>query len=482
MSTPLTAAQFIAQANVADTVTALQRLGSSKHYSDVTDAAGRYQYVDLVMEGGGMLGIALVGYVYGLEQAGIRFLRLGGTSAGAINAMLMAATPAGQSATEWILPELASKNFYEFVDGDSDAKDFIETALGRTTEDPDRREGWFKRKTAAIRLASKGVQVIDNLREEQGLNPGATFTSWLTGLLRKQGINSVRDLRQRRAEAHQGLVRRDGKPYTSDGLSSAELEALYEVAIIATDLTTQTKAILPRMAHLYWPDAGALNPAELVRASMAVPFFFQPYVVRQVPLAGQHPHPDWFKLTEDEQQTRRSQNPGLADWSATTYSGPIPAEVCFTDGGMVSNFPIDLFHDHHHVPAAPTFGVKLGFDKNAPQKTDSLTSFVLALFDTARTQYDFDFIAKNPDYKQLVHCLDVRGFNWLDFGMAREKQLEMFAMGVRGARVFLEDFNWEAYKQLRAHKAHMRDFVERESRLKNPSEDPGAAINIVANS
>ena len=57
--------------------------------SDVLDDKGN-QYVDLVQEGGGVLGIALVGYVYVLEKMGIRFFSLAGTSAGSINAMLLA--------------------------------------------------------------------------------------------------------------------------------------------------------------------------------------------------------------------------------------------------------------------------------------------------------------------------------------------------------------------------------------------------------
>ena len=63
---------------------------SGKPYSDIVDAEG-HQYVDLVQEGGGMLGIALVGYSYVLEQAGIRFFSLAGTSAGAINTLMLAA-------------------------------------------------------------------------------------------------------------------------------------------------------------------------------------------------------------------------------------------------------------------------------------------------------------------------------------------------------------------------------------------------------
>ncbi|MFD2939631.1 patatin-like phospholipase family protein [Flavobacterium notoginsengisoli] len=60
-----------------------------KKISDITDN-NNYQYVDLVQEGGGVLGIALIGYVYVLEKMGIRFLSLAGTSAGSINTMLMA--------------------------------------------------------------------------------------------------------------------------------------------------------------------------------------------------------------------------------------------------------------------------------------------------------------------------------------------------------------------------------------------------------
>lgn len=58
--------------------------------SDIVDKEGN-QYVDLVQEGGGVLGIGLLGYTYAMEELGIRFYNLGGTSAGAINTVLLAA-------------------------------------------------------------------------------------------------------------------------------------------------------------------------------------------------------------------------------------------------------------------------------------------------------------------------------------------------------------------------------------------------------
>jgi NTE family protein len=48
-------------------------------------------FADLVLEGGGVEGIALVGVISVLEQRGYQFLRVAGTSAGAIVGSLVAA-------------------------------------------------------------------------------------------------------------------------------------------------------------------------------------------------------------------------------------------------------------------------------------------------------------------------------------------------------------------------------------------------------
>ncbi len=58
--------------------------------SDVVDVNGS-QYVDLVQEGGGVHGIALAGYTYVLEKMGVAFMKMAGTSAGAINTLLLSA-------------------------------------------------------------------------------------------------------------------------------------------------------------------------------------------------------------------------------------------------------------------------------------------------------------------------------------------------------------------------------------------------------
>jgi NTE family protein len=73
-----------------DKLIALHENISSKEFSDLLDQEGN-QYIEFVQEGGGVWGSALVGYLYGLEIFGIRFLKVAGTSAGAINTMLIAA-------------------------------------------------------------------------------------------------------------------------------------------------------------------------------------------------------------------------------------------------------------------------------------------------------------------------------------------------------------------------------------------------------
>jgi NTE family protein len=445
---PLTSTDFTGQPGVLHALDQMQEYIAQKPgwaVSDIVDLPAdgqpQHQYVDLVMEGGGMLGIALVGYVYALEQAGIRFLRLGGTSAGSINALLMAAAgPRQDASTPWIIEQLANKNFYDFVDGDADAKAFTDDLL----QPPTTRHNlgaWLHRLTSKAKLFTGALQVVDNMRDDKGLHHGETFRKWLQELLDQKEIASIEQLvALRRQVPAGGLQRRPDPTYQRPKAETYNPADLGRIAIVAADITTQTKVVFPEMAPLYWQNWKTVHPADLVRASMSVPLFFEPYTIS--PLPGYGSAPD-------------SSNPYVAAWNALGYTGQIPESALFVDGGIMSNFPIDLFHYNTQVPAAPTFGIKLGVDRAAKRNTDSLPHYLGAIFDAARTQYDFDFIHRNSDYRQLVHCLNVDGFNWLDFQMLDKEKLELFAVGVRGAVEFLLNFDWQGYKKLRAAKVEV---------------------------
>lgn len=391
-------------------LTKLQQECGQKEFSDIIDDNG-FQYVDLVMEGGGMLGIALVGYTYVLEQMGIRFLGIGGTSAGSINAILLAVLGKPEEAKgDKLLKELANKNFFEFVDGDSDARDFIESWI----------EG-----AGNIKLAFKAVQVLDNVQNDLGLNPGNAFAKWIGDILLREDIGTSAEMRAKMETLPPGLRTRQGR------LLNTPAKAGIHLAIIAADVSTETKVEFPKMACLYWKDPDQVDPALFVRASMSIPYFFQPLRVRDLP-QGAAAARNWEKLTG----------------YIAAEEGGVPQDAMFIDGGIMSNFPIDVFHDPSKVPDAPTFGVKLELDHRRKNITGPLNLFG-AIFNSARHTLDYDFLHRNSDYKKLVTWIPAEGYNWLDFNMPDEKKVGLFLEGAKSAAEFLRGFDWPQYKDIR---------------------------------
>lgn len=402
----LNATYFTEDARVVAAVEAARR-GADRQYSDLIDDEG-HQYVDLVMEGGGVLGIALVGYTYVLEKAGIRFLGIGGTSAGSINAVMLAALgkPADEKCDE-LVRKLANMPIASFIDGDSDARNFTDAAL---------------KKAGMAKLLWKALQVMDNLDDDLGLHPGDEFLQWLTEALESAGVRTTRDLQRRLADVPASLRVRGG---IRDGAVLSAEERQGRLAMVAADVTTETKVEFPRMAHLYWDSPADINPACYARASMSIPFFFHPYRVSGCP--------------------RNTQ----AEWRSAGYCGVLPQEVLFMDGGIMSNFPINLFHEPYRVPLAPTFGVKIGANRMVPTRIEKPAQLLSAIFDAARHTLDEDFIAQNPDYQQLVEMIDTGDHNWLDFTMKDEEKQDLFARGAQAAARFLDKFDWTDYKKTR---------------------------------
>lgn len=379
--------------------------------SDIIDKNNR-QYVDLVQEGGGVLGIALVGYVCVLEAAGIRFLSLAGTSAGAINTMAMAAI--GRMEDEKankLLQVLNDQNLFEFVDGPASVRTFIRAVV----EKP-----WHRWAGMAWGLGS----VWSQLRTKLGLNPGDKFEAWMKNILDEQGIYTTEDLIRHRKHLPDGLRHR----------TQADVRPEAALVVIASDVTTKTKVEFPRMANHYWKNPSLVTPAKYVRASMSIPGFFFPFTLRDIPTG-----PD-----------------ARVCWDAVHYTGDIPKVVRFVDGGMLSNFPINVFHRRDGgEPSRPTFGVRLSAYREKESDTGNLFSFADAMVSTMRQSLDFDFLLRNPDFKRLICKIDAdEQFNWLDFNMPQDKRIALFALGCERAIEFLEQWHtpgqdWAAYKELR---------------------------------
>jgi len=178
-------------------------------------------YVDLVLEGGGVKGIGLAGAYSVLEERGFEARNVAGTSAGAITAALIAA---GYSADE-LREIIVSLDFNQFKD-----------------------KGWEDNIPLFDRSAS--------LLLDQGIYEGKVFHEWMRELLAAKGIHTFRDLVL--------------EEFAEDPKYRSRLQ------VIASDVTGRRLLVLPRDAGLLGIEPDDLEVAQAVRMSMSIPIFFEP--------------------------------------------------------------------------------------------------------------------------------------------------------------------------------------------------------------
>jgi NTE family protein len=236
-------------------------------------------------------------------------------------------------------------------------------------------------------------------------------------LLQQAGINHSRDVETYLASLKERLLHRH----------SARPIHPPQLALVAAELSTRSKLRFPEMAELIWREEASVHPAKWVRASMSIPGFFHP-------LKQKIPH---FA-------SKRAQ---WSEW--TGYRGEALQEATLVDGGLISNFPIHVFH-RNEVPERPTFGIRLNNDRAVAQSIDSISALAGSSLSTARQFFDYDFLHKNPDYTQLIGYIHTGAYDWLDFNLSLEAKKDLFLRGVRAADAFLRRFDWARYKKLRA--------------------------------
>ena len=485
-----------------DKLAALHENISSKEFSDLLDEQGN-QYVEFVQEGGGVWGSALVGYLYGLEIFGIRFLKVAGTSAGAINTMLVAACKTKEEAKSEVIKDiLFNWNFSDFMDGKSYVKTTIHAMLNNknfiktnaviagvimlilviapfaiSAETPLRAKLLFLVPIIPVIIAFFYFRKLYNdlKKANSGLNPGNTFLNQMAQVLEGFGIKTVAALNDKFVKSGKDLNLNyrygNGMEYYAIALNSIEeikvnnkehideirYKIFYDSAVnneyykkdpfyllkseyivITTDINAKIKVELPTMANLYWSEEEMkhISPAEFVRASMSVPFFFEPFQ-KQIDKNNDSIKYAW------------------KFWMNTREEDINPVGI-FIDGGSISNFPIDLFHSADiFYPRMPLFGVQLTSDsdilsekgKTSQQILKSPLSFAGNIISTLKGFNDKTFLTKHTFYHlfsiQTVNC---GTSNWLNFFMKREEKEELFNRGFSAALDFLNNFDWERYK------------------------------------
>jgi len=483
--------------------------------SDVLDRDG-HQYVNLVQKGGGVLGVALVGYTYILEQMGIRFIRLAGTSAGAINTALMAVIgaeektlPAGETQlygnkkiakSEKILEVICNLNFFDLVDGHPVARLLIKNFI--TNKDfTTKLNKWITGVIftliglVALDFILLGLQhlypvvsfftklffiltgffilllsilslytsyLVKRLKDSGfGINPGDFFYDWIKTQLKNNHVKTVSDLEKVASTPVPDLYLR-----TPNDVGLDRLEG--DVTFITSEIVSENKIEFPKMWNLFRINKDDLQPAGFIRASMAIPIFFESYFINDIPCA----------------------DPGIQkNWQDIFGETDPPSTARFVDGGILSNFPISLFYNPEvEKPRLPSLGIDLDDEKSpkeltaakAKQYTNhaaihkekddkhaehwSFVAYLYRIFNTVRFYYDKDFLIKNRFFRNGIGVVPLKGFNWLNFFLSSKDKERMFVLGAQAATRFLLDFNWDDYKNKRIKM--QRELIE--SQLSNP--------------
>ena len=238
----------------------------------MTEPGGQLR-ADLVLEGGGVKGIGLVGALSVLEEAGYRFERVAGTSAGSIVGSLVAAGM---------------------------------TLGGDVRRDDGARLSPVPRRHAAH--AHPGARPVLSLFVHEGVYEGRYVESFVADRLREKGVTTWADLRR------------------DDPGSSLPPDHRYKLVVHVSDVTESALLRLPWVYESRFgiaPDTESVAGA--VRASSSIPFFFRP--------------------------TKLKRPGGETSW--------------LVDGGMLSNFPIDVFDRTDGEPSRwPTIGIKLSAEKS----------------------------------------------------------------------------------------------------------------------
>jgi len=335
---------------------------------------------DLALEGGGVKGIGLVGAVLVLDEAGYKIQRIAGTSAGAIAASLIAALVQRSQPMVGLKTHLDTLEFQTFM-----PEGMIHHFLNRVGG------------TVGDALADLGI-----LTHKLGLFPGTYLYEWLGPILDGLKIDTFRDLK---------ITQQD-----DPGMSLPPARQ-YRLVVHVSDITRHELARLPWDYPYYGMDPDDMPVIDAVRASMSIPFFFEPVTFKSKDATIQAPDP-----------------------AGTTVSQHYEAgTVTWVDGGMLRNFPINAF-DRIDGKAArwPTIGVKLSALQRSFSATEASAhtpGVAIHCLQTMMNEWDRYSVEETTAARTIF--VDNAGLSATDFHLTQVQQDELFINGVTAATEFI---------------------------------------------
>jgi NTE family protein len=168
---------------------------------------------------------------------------------------------------------------------------------------------------------------------------------------------------------------------------------------------------------MYGHVAGTEEVVSAVRASMSIPFFFEPVTFQANAATVKVPRPD----------------------GGTREQKFDAGEVTFVDGGMLQNFPIEAFDRVDGAPPRwPTIGVKLSSFPGRWPATKACESALAVGIHCLRTMTnEWDNYQVEATTAARTIFVDNAGLKATDFDLTAAQQNELFANGVNSATTFV---------------------------------------------
>lgn len=364
---------------------------------------------DLVFEGGGAKGVAFIGAYEEFVRRGHTFGRLLGTSAGAITATLLAAG---------YTPEELLNTLIERVNGRPVLTTFLGPPAPFTTEE-------VRNSTVRNLLRDIDLKFVPRFFEDslddtiaRVLAENIRFRSIFAFLDRGGWFAADRFVAWLRARLDSGSWKGGQRKFSDVTLAQFFAATQTDLSVVASNTTEGSLLVLN---HRTAPDCPLVWA---VRMSMSIPFIWEEVI--------------WAE-----------------SWGP--YRGRAIAGHAIVDGGLLSNFPIELFiSDEPQVtalmgPKQGTAVIGLLIDESLPVEVPARRGYlidvhvkpgelrpvqrIMRVVDTATTARDKMVI---DEFSHLVVRLPAQGYGTTEFEMSDERRVALVEAGRAAMRTYLE--------------------------------------------
>ncbi|WP_068775268.1 patatin-like phospholipase family protein [Paenibacillus sp. FJAT-26967] len=220
---------------------------------------------------------------------------------------------------------------------------------------------------------------------KKGLYSGDALEDWVRAKLEAKGVRNFGDLRRN------------------------------QLRIVASDISQGKLLVLPDDIAHYGIEPARFSIARAVRMSTAIPYFFDPVMIRKPARVARHDEPFRNQF------------------------------VYIVDGAILSNFPLWLFDEPEQQSRIATLGFNLVGDiPKQIHKINGMISMFQALFTTMMDAHDTRYIEENNYFRTVK--IPAMGVQTTQFNISVEDSEKLYEAGYRAAEAYFKQWSLHIYE------------------------------------